>query len=316
MPKRQNRQRNSFRDYTVYLCIRIFTMFIHMFPVETNYHTAALIGNLMFRFDRRHHERAIAHIRLSFPEWSDEKCYHITKASMRNMVYLGMEFLLTSKLVKPETWRKHIRLANMSENLRLLLQHKSGLIYLTGHFGNWEIVGYTMAALGFPTTAIARRMDNPYLDHFVMDERQAMGLTILDKKGASSVAPDILLDKGSVSFIADQDAGRRGLFVDFFGRPASTYKAIGILAMQYEVPVIVGYGMRLEESFKFEIGIQRIIHPEEWENQDDPLRFITQEYSTALENIIRKAPEQYLWTHRRWKHRPKGAPPPTSDGVA
>ena len=291
-------------------------MFIHMFPCETNYRTAGLIGNLLFHFDRRHRQRAFAHIHLSFPEWSEEKCNQITKASMRSMVYLGMEFLLTSKLVKPETWRKHIRLANMSENLRLLLEHKSGLIYLTGHFGNWEIVGYTMGALGFPTTAIARRMDNPHLDHFVMDERQTMGLTILDKRGATSVAPDILSNKGSVSFIADQDAGRKGLFVDFFGRPASTYKAIALLAMQQNIPVIVGYGMRLEESFKFEIGIQQIIYPEEWKDKDDPLRFITQEYSTALESVIRKAPEQYLWTHRRWKHRPKGTPPATSDGVA
>ena len=86
--------------------------------------------------------------------------------------------------------------------------------------------------------------------------------------------------------------------------------------MQQNVPVIIGYGMRLEESFKFEIGIQQIIYPEEWKDKDDPLRFITQEYSTALENVIRKAPDQYLWTHRRWKHRPKGTPPATSDGVA
>ncbi|MCK5114464.1 MAG: lysophospholipid acyltransferase family protein [Phycisphaerae bacterium] len=291
-------------------------MFIHMFPVEMNYCTAAFIGNLIYRFDRRHRERAFKHIHLSFPEWSEEKCYQVAKASMRSMVYLGMEFLLTSKLIKPERWRKHIRLANMSENLRLLLQNKCGMICLTGHFGNWEIVGYTMAALGFPTTAIARRMDNPHLDHFVMDERQSMGLTILDKRGATSVAPDVLSAKGSVSFIADQDAGRKGLFVDFFGRPASTYKAIALLAMQQDVPVIIGYGMRLEESFKFEIGIQRIIHPDEWKDQDDPMLFITQEYTTAIENIIRMAPEQYLWTHRRWKHRPKGAPPPDADGVA
>ena len=76
-------------------------------------------------------------------------------------------------------------------------------------------------------------IDNPYLDAYVIQQREMRGMTILDKRGATTVAPDLLDAKGAVSFIADQDAGRKGLFVDFFGRPASTYKAIGLLAMMY-----------------------------------------------------------------------------------
>ena len=211
--------------------------------------------------------------------------------------------------------RVKVGLTNMEENLRLLLNRKTGLIFLTGHFGNWEVVGYTMAGLGFPNTAVARRLDNLYIDRYVMGQRQKRNMIILDKMGATTVAPELLDNKGVISFIADQDAGRKGIFVDFFGRPASTYKAIGLLAMQHRVPVIVGYGRRLDEEYHFELGIQRIIHPEEWDEKDDPLRFITQEYTTALEEVIRTAPEQYLWVHRRWKHRPKGEQP-GPDGVA
>jgi KDO2-lipid IV(A) lauroyltransferase len=118
-----------------------------------------------------------------------------------------------------------------------------------------------------------------------------------------------------VSFIADQDAGRKGVFVDFFGRPASTYKSIALLAMQHEAPVVCVYARRLGEQFAFELGAERIIRPEEWRDRDDPLTWITQEYTAAIERTVRRNPEQYLWVHRRWKHRPRGEQP-GPDGIA
>ena len=85
--------------------------------------------------------------------------------------------------------------------------------------------------------------------------------------------------------------------------------------MTYNAPVLVGYGRRLDETYRFAIGIQRIIYPQEWADKDDPMLWITQEYTRALEEVVRTAPEQYLWTHRRWKHRPRGEPQPP-DGIA
>lgn len=314
MPKR-NRRRSRIVDSLAYLGVRTLAMIMHMFRPETNYITARILGDLMYRFDRRHRQRAEEHLRRSFPDWPTHTCRTVARASMRNMVYLAVEFLFTSRLITPGQWRKHITLVNQKENLRLLLKNETGVVLLTGHFGNWEVVGYTMAALGFPNTAIARRLDNPYLDAYVIGQREMRGMTILDKRGATTVAPGLLDRKGAVSFIADQDAGGKGLFVDFFGRPASTYKAIGLLAMQHNAPVVIGYGQRRKEKYHFEIGVQRIIYPHEWADQDDPLRFITQEYTHALEEVIRTAPEQYLWLHRRWKHRPKGEEP-AKDGIA
>ena len=315
MPKRKNKKRNRLLDLLVYLGVRSFSMFVHMVPLAVSYRLAGLLGEGLYRFDRKHRRIARQHLRLSFPKWSETKIRRTVRASMRHMVYLPLEMMFTTRRVRPATWRKYIRLANMSENLRLLLERRTGMIFLTGHFGNWEIVGFSMAALGFPNTAIARRLDNPYLDRHLLGIREHRGMTILDKRGATTVAPGLLDQKGAVSFIADQDAGRKGMFVDFFGRQASTYKAIGLLAMQHQVPVVVGYGLRLGETFRFEIGIQRIIHPHEWADQDDPLRFITQQYTSALQQAIQRAPEQYLWVHRRWKHRPRGEEP-GPNGVA
>ena len=307
--------RNKYRDYGVYLGLRLFAALVEIFGCEVNYRTARWIGGLLYRFDRRHRRRAVGHLRLSFPHWSRARCRQVAASSIRHMVYFGLELLLTPRRITPTAWRRHIRLVNMTENLRLMIERDTALIYVAGHFSQFEIPGYTMAALGFPVTAIARKLDNPYIDAYVRRIRQAGGLTILDKKGAVRFVDGILARRGSVSFIADQDAGRRGLFVDFFGRPASTYKSIALMAMRHDAPIVVAYARRLDEGFHFEIGIQRIIYPNQWGEKDDPVRWITQEYTTALEEVIRKAPHQYLWVHRRWKRQP-GDGPRGKDGIA
>lgn len=323
--KRKQKKRNKILDYMAYLGLRGFAMFVHMLPQWMVYKFAASVADFYFnlgaalggkiKFARKHRHRTMEHLRLSFPDYSEEKLTQIARDSVRNMVYLSVEVILTTRLITPERLPKYARLVNMSEMLRLLLENKTGIISLTGHFGNWEVAGYTTAALGFPNTAIARSLDNPHLNEFMLGTRQNTGMQILDKRGAASVVPGLLADKQCVGFIADQDAGRKGLFVDFFGRKASTYKSIGLLAMQFNTPVVIGYSKRVGDRFFFEIGIEKIIHPQDWQDQDDPLRYITQEYTSAIESMVRKAPEQYLWTHRRWKHRPKGEPPAV-DGIA
>ena len=106
---------------------------------------------------------------------------------------------------------------------------------------------------------------------------------------------EVLKNKGAVGFIADQNAGSKGIFVDFFGRKASTYKSIGLLAMEYEVPVVIGYARRLGDRFRFEVGVQDVIYPQDWKAQDDPLRYITQRYTKGIEDFVRGDPGQYLW---------------------
>ena len=101
---------------------------------------------------------------------------------------------------------------------------------------------------------------------------------------------EVLEAGGAVGFIADQNAGSKGVFVDFFGRKASTYKSIASLAMHYKVPVVIGYARRQGASFHFKIGAQDIIYPADWKSQDDPLRYITQRYTRAIEDMVRVDP--------------------------
>lgn len=309
MPK----QRNDFLDRLQYVALRVVSMVLHSFPVDANLQTARFIGSMMYRFDRKHRERALGNLRRSFPEMSERRRERLALRSHQDLVMLAVEVLFTTRLIRLETWSKYIDLDNFREVVALMLRKDQGLIMLTGHYGNWEILGYLLATLGFNTTSIARPLDNPHVNEWLLGVRERQGQRIIAKTGATSEVIDILSRNGAVGFIADQNAGRKGIFVDFFGRKASTYKSIGLIAMQYEVPVVVGYARRDGTRFHFKVGVQDIIHPRDWKDEPDPLRYITQRYTTALENVVRAEPGQYLWVHRRWKTRPKGEAPEAYD---
>ncbi len=307
-------RRNKLADYLEYLALRVLVAFLGMFSIRTNYRTGRWIAELLWRLDRRHRRIACEHLRRSFPDWPAERVDRVARRSMHNLLYLGLEVAFTPRLITPLTWRRHVRLRNMSEALRHLLARQQGLILLTGHFGNFEVVGYTMATLGFPSVSVARPLDNPYIWEYLVAQLERTGQSFLYKRGAMQSARDVLDRRGALSVVADQDAGRKGLFVDFLGRPASTYKSVALLAMRHEAPILIGYGKRLSGRFEFEMGVERIIHPREWAGRDDAPDWITREFTAALEKVVRSAPEQYIWTYRRWKHRPDGSVAP--GGVA
>ena len=309
------RPRHKTVDLLVYVVLRTVAALLCALPTPMLYAGAALVADALFLLDRKHRLRALGHLQRSFPHWDQRRISRVARASMRSLAYLGVEFLLTTRKITCNTWRRHVRLSNVTETLRLLVERRTGLIFLTGHFGNWEVMGYTIAVLGFDSVAVARPLDNPYVNAWAMGLRERAGLRILDKRGAAMEVDGILAAKGMVGFIGDQDAGRRGLFVDFFGRPASTFKSIALMAMRHEVPIVVVGTRRLGPRFCFEIAAECIITPRQWAGRKDPMRWITRQYTASLEAMIRRCPEQYLWAHRRWKHRPRGQDDPR-DGIA
>jgi KDO2-lipid IV(A) lauroyltransferase len=176
---------------------------------------------------------------------------------------------------------------------------------VTGHCGHWEIAGYALGFTGFSTYAIARPIDNPYLDRFLRRFRERTGQRVLAKKGDYDLLRELLAAGAAVGTLGDQDAGQRGLFVDFFGRPASTHKAIALLSLEYRVPLVVVGTPRIGEPLHYEVIVEDLILPEEYDGRRDAVPAITQRFTTALERLIRRHPEQYFWLHRRWKHQPK-----------
>lgn len=307
------KERNLFLDWLVYAALRIFTAILHCFPIALNLAVARGIGSLLYRFDKKHRERAMHNLRRSFPDMSEATAARLAEESMQQLVMLGVEVLFTTRLIRLDSWPEHVELENFQPVLDMLVRQKTGVLMLTGHYGNWEVLGYFLATLGFETTSVARPLDNPYVNHWLLGVRERQGQKIVAKKGATDEVVEVLAEKGAVGLIADQNAGHKGIFVDFFGRKASTYKSIGLLAMEYQVPVVIGYARRTRKPFHFQIGAQDIIYPQDWERSANPLQYITQRYTKAIEDIIRGDPGQYLWVHRRWKSRPKGEEPEKYD---
>lgn len=307
----RERVRAAFKDRTgpvafaTYSALRFVAFLFHIFPIDRNLETARLFGRIWWRIDRKTRERARVHLRESYgEEMSEQEVDRIALASMQQLVMLAVESMFTPRLVNEWTWARYVRMGEFSETLQVLLKGRGALL-VTGHYGNWELTGHLLSLYGFEVVAIMRPLDNAYINGYVVRTRRAAGLELLDKKGAMQKAEGILHRGGALGFIADQDAGRKGMFVDFFGRKASTYKSIGLLAMSAEVPIIVGYARRISPRFRYELGVERIIHPHEWKDRDDPLEWITQEYTSAIEDFVRRDPAQYLWAHRRWKSRPR-----------
>jgi KDO2-lipid IV(A) lauroyltransferase len=289
-----------------YVAIRLWTLIIGCFPVETNLKTARLMGAVWWLLMRRHRERAMNNLRPALGKlYSEAQLWRIARRSFEHFAQLYLvEMVMTPRLINKWSWSRYVTLHELGPALRELLSQR-GAIMLTAHFGNYELLGYTIAQLGLPLTAVMRPLDNPLVNEFLLSAREAGGVSLLYKKGAARSADEIVESGGTLCFIADQDAGRKGVFADFFGRKASWYKSIGLLAMQHRVPVVVGHAVRTRPGFQYRMAVERIIQPEEWAGRDDPLRWVTQAYAHALEAAIRRSPEQYLWMHRRWKTRPK-----------
>lgn len=274
------------------------------FPIDANLRTAAWIGRGVDRLDRKHRGRGQQHIRQCFPEWSDARVRRCHEASIEHLVQLALEVVQTPRIVNPGSWHRHVSIANLGPALELMNRREPSLM-VTGHLGNWELLGHVMALLGYPLNVISRPLDNQALNRWMSESRAKRGLKLIVKWGAVEEM-NAALDVGEpVSFLADQNAGEKGIFVPFFGRLGSAYKSIAILAIRKKLPIVCGYCHRVGPGFQHEVGVQDVIRPEDWADRDDAIFYVCARFVRAIENMVRRRPAQYFWMHRRWKSRPR-----------
>lgn len=307
--------------WTEYLGLRTLTGCLHCLDVEQNLRIAAAVGAMYYAACPGRMQRAKDHIQRAFPDRSPTDVEAIALKSCQHMFQIFMvDAIVMPRLITAATWPRYVTLDHLEPVVDRLVKRKP-MIFVTGHFGNWEMLGYTVAVAGFPLYAVARPMDNPLINAWLLSIREARGMRIVTKWGAGPQLQQAMRSGGRIGFIADQNAGEQGLFVPFFGRLASSYKSIALLAMRYEVPVAVGSAIRDSGAdagggvsragagggggFHFTIRHDAFIHPDEWADHDDPQFYITARYNRAIEDMVRRNPEQYLWLHRRWKSRPR-----------
>lgn len=252
---------------------------------------------------------AAENIRRAFgAEATDARVAELIRGMWVHLVRLIVEVAQTPRKFLLTNCREFLVFRDRNLVVQALLTGRPVMI-LGGHFGNWEMSLGSFGVFGFPMGLIARELENPYLHDWFARTREAFGHKLYLKKGNFEGITDLMGAGGSLMLLGDQDAGKRGLFVDFFGAPASTHKSIALMALEYNAILAVGYGIRLSDDDlngrwpRYEIGLEDLIDVQALRT-NDPVREITERYTHGLERAIRRAPEQYFWVHRRWKTEP------------
>jgi KDO2-lipid IV(A) lauroyltransferase len=297
--------RSKATDYAVYTLVRVVVCVLQALSYDTARRVAAGLAWLLYRVDRRHRLVADDNLRQAFPgRWTDAERDRLVRSVYGHFCGLLIDIVHTPRRLNPYNWRRHVELGDARLTVDRLLSGRP-LLLVTGHFGNWEVGGYGLGLLGFRTYAIARPLDNPYLDDFLRLFRERTGQGIIAKNHEVHKIVSVLANNGVLATLGDQDAGQRGLFVDFFGRPASTHKAVALLSLEHRVPMLVVGVRKVGEPMRYRIDVEDHILPEEYDGRPDAVRAMTERFTAALERVVRRAPEQYFWLHRRWKHQPQ-----------
>ncbi|MAY74990.1 MAG: hypothetical protein CMJ31_09810 [Phycisphaerae bacterium] len=315
------RQRDGLIPRAAYGAVRAAAFAPRLFGLGASLRGAAAAGRAFGAspLNRSRVQRAAERIEVALPDLDAPARRELVLHSYEHLAMLAVEVATLSRTVTPDRWPDRIELGEMRDALRPILQRRP-IILITGHCGNWEILGATLGVVGLPVHALYRPLDLKPLDQWLRRSRAACGIDLVDKFGATDALPKLMEERQPVAFVADQNAGDRGLFVPFFGRLASTYKTIALLAIAHNADVVCGYAQRLPRAPgkpwpRYRASIEDAFGPSDYLDQPDPAYYITARYRRAIETMVRREPDQYLWMHRAWKSRPlherKNAPFPT-----
>lgn len=285
-----------FCHYIEYTGLRFISLLLMLIPESCIYVLARFFGLVVFHCLRIRRDVAMENLRYALGDVMDESGLKIIA---REAYYnIGVTFL--EMLLVPKFKHRILTMVEMSEIdiLKRNLEQRRGLILVSCHFGSWELNGAALGLSGIPVTVVVKSQSNPYVDEFINRYRKDFGMKIVPTGAAIKHLIKTLSEHGTIGLISDQDAGKNGVFVTFFGRMASTPAGAAQLALKYDVPVIVTMTQRIAA------GKYKSIFREVDVLADDTVESLTQRYTTVMEKIIRQCPEQYFWMHRRWKTRP------------
>ncbi len=261
------------------------------------YRIVDVLGGFAFHVIRIRRADTIRNIRRALG--GDVSEAEVRRIARRCYTEIGMTFL--------EIFSLNIsRVGDMMDvcEVRTLWRERSsdrGIVFVTGHLGSWEMFGAALAYAGIPLTAVARRQANPYVDAWITRIRELLGMTILNPGAPTRRLVQALRNGEALALVSDQNAGRRGVFVPFFGIPSSTARGAAGLALKYGVRIVFVAVVRIAPGeyhiFSEEIPIR----------DDDTVETLTARHTAVLEKYVRQYPEQYLWMHRRWKAHPDRA---------
>jgi Kdo2-lipid IVA lauroyltransferase/acyltransferase len=195
------------------------------------------------------------------------------------------------------------------ENFEKAIVQGKGVLFLTAHFGGWELSAFAHSLHGHPMHIVTRPLDNPYMDALVRRYRTMHGNTVVDKndfvRGLLSA-----MNKGEVvGILMDTNmTPPQGVFVDFFGIPACTASGLARIALRTGATVIPGFTIWDSTLRKYRLRFDPAVELARSGDDEADAVANTQLFTKIIEDYVRRYPEQWLWVHRRWKTRPEGQP--------
>ncbi len=290
-------------DWLVYVLVRIFICVIQCLPLEFCHNVSKVLAVLATDVVPLRYRVIEDNLRHVYPQWSDAYRHRFIRHMWEHLFLMVAEVAQARRRIHETSHRKYIRFTDKPLLVRYLLDPRPTVL-VTGHYGNFEVAGYVLGLFGFPSFTIARKLDNPYLDRFLNAFRGSTGQYILPKQGCAPQVEAILNSGGTLSLLGDQHAGEKGCWVEFLGRPASCHKAVALFTLSSGAPQLVSYVRRLGAPMQFEIGTVGVADPATFGRELAGVKPLTQWYNDRMAEMIRGAPEQYWWVHRRWKGQP------------
>lgn len=256
------------------------------------------LGRAWHLLDRRHRRVARENAGRAFPEWGRDRVAALVRANFEHLGATAVESLGLARTTRAELLAR-CRFEGL-EHLDAALAQGRGALVLTAHLGNWELAGLAMAARGYPFFAVGRRQANPLIDGRVTRLRESFGGTLIHHREAVRPVLRALRQGALVAFLMDQRALRReAVGSRFFGQPVVTNQGLALLALKTGAPVVPGFDERVGE--RHVIRLHPALPPPEEKGRPEQVRAYTERFDAAIEEAVRRTPEQWFWVHRRWR---------------
>ncbi len=290
-------------DFSVYLALRVVICLIQTVSIDLCASASRGLAFLLADVVRLRGKTVEENLSIALPHLTPRQRRILTRRMWEHLILMICEIAHAPRKLRPTNWTKYVAIDGRREIVTYLLDQRP-IIVLSGHFGNFEVGGYLVGMLGFPTHTIARTLDNPYVDQFVKRFREVKGQYILPKDGSAAQVAEVLKSGGTVSILADQHAGPKGCWVDFMGKPTSCHKAVALFTLSSGAPMLVISNARERRPLHYRVRLEGLADPQGMEDGLSSVPALTRWYNQCLETAIRRTPDQYWWLHRRWRGDP------------
>ena len=290
-------------DWLITSIIRILGVTVRWLPKRSALILGSGLGHLLYFALKKRRRIALENLRIVFgDEMSTDEQARICRSSFQQVGKTAIEFLRFPKLTFDNIWEE-VTVEGKEYLIQALRRGKGAIVFLP-HFGNWELLAPVYGAL-IPdrAKAIAFPLKNRFLDALVSQYREQLSLRLITRRRAVRETLRALKENYAVGFFADQNAGREGVFVDFFGKPASAVRGPATLALKTGAPLLLSMDIRQPDD-RHRVIITPPIDLEISGDLEQDVQTNTAHILKILEVYIRQYPDQWLWTHNRWKTQP------------